>query len=137
MTSKVICVNPDDRLLVAEAHFREKKIHHLLVTKNDKLVGILSFGDLLYLLNRMNNDGFEQYRNRIRLKNYRVSEIMTQSVVTIQINEPIINALELLLHKKINCLPVLDGTDITGILTTRDILKYLVKDATSKPNKVS
>ena len=106
--------------------------HHLLVTEDEQLRGILSYGDLLYLLNRMDNDGFEAYRNQVRLKNYKVNEIMSSQVITLQKDEPLLNALNLFLEKRINALPIMDGDKLVGIITTRDIIKNLVKAAAVK-----
>lgn len=125
-------VQPEDPLKLAQELFLEHQIHHLLVTEDEQLRGILSDGDLLYLLNRMDNDGFEAYRNQVRLKNYKVNEIMSSQVITLQKDEPLLNALNLFLEKRINALPIMDGDKLVGIITTRDIIKNLVKAAAVK-----
>jgi len=125
-------VQPEDPLKLAQDLFLEHQIHHLLVTEEDRLMGILSYGDLLYLLNRMDNDGFEAYRNQVRLKNYKVSEIMSSQVITLQKEEPLLHALQLFLDKRINALPIMDGEKLVGIITSRDIIKGLVREASAE-----
>ena len=125
-------VQPEDPLKLAQDLFLEHQIHHLLVTEEDRLMGILSYGDLLYLLNRMDNDGFEAYRNQVRLKNYKVSEIMSSQVITLQKEEPLLHALQLFLDKTINALPIMDGEKLVGIITSRDIIKGLVREASAE-----
>ncbi|MCB0600692.1 MAG: CBS domain-containing protein [Saprospiraceae bacterium] len=132
MSYPLYSVQPEDPLKLAQDLFQEHQIHHLLVTEEDRLMGILSYGDLLYLLNRMDNDGFEAYRNQVRLKNYKVNEIMSSKVITLQKDEPLLHALNLFLDKRINALPVMDGDKLVGIITTRDIIKKLVKEAMVK-----
>ncbi len=47
MTHDVICAKPSDTVEQAMSLMSEKRIRHLPVVENDKLVGILSIGDLV------------------------------------------------------------------------------------------
>ena len=50
MTTGVLTVDPDARIETAARLMRENEMHHLVVLKNDTIVGILSTFDLLYLM---------------------------------------------------------------------------------------
>jgi CBS domain-containing protein len=47
MTSHVYCVRPEQTVEECMALMTEKRVRHLPVTENDRLVGIVSIGDLV------------------------------------------------------------------------------------------
>jgi CBS domain-containing protein len=47
MTSKILCVSPQTEVDDCMALMTEKRIRHLPVLENDKVIGILSIGDLV------------------------------------------------------------------------------------------
>jgi CBS domain-containing protein len=47
MTERVICVQPDRTVDECMALMTDKRIRHLPVIENDKLIGVLSIGDLV------------------------------------------------------------------------------------------
>lgn len=47
MTSNVLCVEPNEKMENCMAIMTERKIRHLPVVKNQKVVGIISIGDLV------------------------------------------------------------------------------------------
>jgi CBS domain-containing protein len=50
MTSKVFTVNPSDRVQACLALMTDKRIRHLPVLEGDKLVGVVSIGDLVRVI---------------------------------------------------------------------------------------
>lgn len=47
MTHKVLCANPEDTVEQAMSLMSEKRIRHLPVVENGKVIGVLSIGDLV------------------------------------------------------------------------------------------
>ncbi len=47
MTKNVICVRPDQTVNKCMALMTEKRIRHLPVLENDKLIGVVSIGDIV------------------------------------------------------------------------------------------
>ena len=47
MTTKVLTVSPDDLVVAAMSLMSEKRIRHLPVIKDNKVIGMLSLGDLV------------------------------------------------------------------------------------------
>ena len=47
MTERVICVHPNNTVEECMALMTDKRIRHLPVIENDKLIGVLSIGDLV------------------------------------------------------------------------------------------
>lgn len=60
------------------------------------------------------------------LKALKVRDVMIQEVVTIGFEAMVQEAAELLLKRRVGCLPVLDRGGLVGILTTSDLLRAVV-----------
>ena len=113
MTSKLVTVAPNDRLTAAKDIFQKSRIHHLPVVDGKKLVGIITTGDLVWL-----NKKFDEYDEIL------VKDVMTKRLATLEPDEKIGAAAEVLLEHLFHAVPItLDG-DLVGIVTTFDILKY-------------
>ena len=55
-----------------------------------------------------------------------VEEIMTREVISIEGNETVLEAVQLMTKKGVGCLLVLKNSDAVGIITERDILKKVI-----------
>ncbi|MBX2871302.1 MAG: CBS domain-containing protein [Saprospiraceae bacterium] len=128
MTSSVITISPDDKVLVAKETFDLNKIHHLPVLEDEKLVGILSSSDLLYFLRYLDKDSQEPYLNDLRLKNYKVGEIMQTNLATVDQEDSIRSILEVFSQNVFHALPVTKNGELVGIVTTQDIVKALLQE---------
>lgn len=127
MSSPPITVPPDTSLPAATALMREKRIRHLPVVENDRLVGIVSRGDLreASITAGINADSYELH---FMLSRLTVGKLMTRKVFTVTPDAPIVHAAELMTEYKIAGLPVVDETDaLVGIITESDLLKMLAR----------
>ena len=126
MTTHVVTVDMDVTLKDIREIFEHASFHHILVTENKKLVGIISDRDLLKTISPYANTPSERTRDAATLKK-RAHQIMTRRPITIAVDGSILEAIRLFVEQKISCLPVLnhDGS-VAGILTWRDILKAIV-----------
>jgi CBS domain-containing protein len=150
--SKVMAENPvilRDDMPVKEAVqlLLEKDISGVpVVDKNGKLVGVLSESDLIWkgagapqdhfiipplfigiadaFVYLRDNKQFEEECHKILAKTVR--EAMTVNVVSISSTESMSSAAKLMLQKKVNRLPVVDGGVVVGVITRHDILKGMV-----------
>ncbi|NRB48431.1 MAG: CBS domain-containing protein [Saprospiraceae bacterium] len=130
MTTKVLTISPDDPVKVAKEIFDLNKIRHLPVLEEEKLVGILSGSDLLHFLRYLDKDSQEPYLNDLRLKNYKVGEIMQTELATVDEEDSILSILEVFSQNVFHALPVTRGDELVGIVTTQDIVKALLKEET-------
>ncbi len=119
MTREVYTVSPEDRLIKANLIFEERGFHHLLVIENHELVGILSKTDLLnYLWKAVGNE------HEVKSSDVRIREIMTPNPITIDSDDTIGLAADIFLSNKLHSLPVLDGDELVGVVTSYDLLKF-------------
>jgi acetoin utilization protein AcuB len=94
--------------LMANQSFR----HVLVVDSDERLQGVISDRDVLRALSRTPD-----------WSKKTVSEIMTPDSITSTADSPISVAVQLMLERRINCLPVIDADGrVSGILTSTDLL---------------
>jgi CBS domain-containing protein len=127
MTSPAIVVTPDTSVPVASALMRAHGIRHLPVVENERLVGIISRGDLreASISASANTDTYEF---NFLLSRLTVSRLMTRKVSTITPDALIVYAAELMTDRKVAGLPVVDPDgSVIGIITETDLLKLLVR----------
>lgn len=60
-------------------------------------------------------------------KNDPVSHIMTKDVVTLDLNDPLSKARALFEQTGVHHLPVMHGSELAGIVTSTDLIRYLVE----------
>jgi len=114
MTKEVVTLESGQPVQEAIDLFAERQFRHLLVADGGVLAGVLSDRDVLRCL----------VRNGAR--DAPVSSIMTRAAITTGRNASISEAIRLIIHNRINCLPVVTGEGaVQGILTTTDLLRAL------------
>lgn len=119
MSSDVITITADVTLEEAERLMNLNDIGRLIVRENDKMVGIITDGDLVY------ND-----------LDVLVKEVMETEVITINYKKTIQEVSQLLSDNKIGGVPVVDDTgELVGIVTAEDIVSGYVKE--EKTEKIS
>jgi CBS domain-containing protein len=127
MTTDVVSIKHDDDLIVAELLFKSNNIRHIPVVHGEDVVGILSYTDLMRI---SFVDGFNPEENEVDTVIYNmftVEQIMVKNVVSVTPNSTIKEVAEILSEEEFHALLVLEGKKLKGIVTTTDLLKYLLK----------
>lgn len=121
----LITVSPETPILEARRLMLDKRIRHLLVTEDDRLVGIVTDRDIrLNLPSRATSLSVWEI-NHLLLK-LTVDEVMTRGVITIGPDREARDAAQLMLDHAIGALPVTDGGTLMGIVTETDVLRAFV-----------
>jgi signal-transduction protein with cAMP-binding, CBS, and nucleotidyltransferase domain len=116
MTKDLISVNHDDSLQHCYTRMERDQIHHLLVQKKGKFLGLLSSRDLL------------QYKKIKNAGLAPVETILNTVVVAAHESTPIGQAALVLKNEKISSMIVLDDDrDIIGIVTVNDFLEKIAQ----------
>jgi CBS domain-containing membrane protein len=129
MTKKVVSLNHNDSLAVADATMRSGRFRHVVVVdEDDALVGILSQRDLFHggLLKAL---GYGTRAKTQALEMLVVKEAMVNDVVTTTPDTPLSQAASVMLERKIGCLPVLESGRIVGIITESDFVAHVARRA--------
>lgn len=122
MTREVLTVGPETKATEALALCRENRIRHLPVLEGGRLVGIISDRDLRSATPVLGDSARVEALRRIR-----VAEEMARDVATVHPEDPIEDAAMTMYERKIGCLPVVEGDDLAGILTSSDVLRAFVR----------
>jgi acetoin utilization protein AcuB len=127
MTIEVITIGMDDTLEQIQNLFEKHKFHHLLITEDEELIGIISDRDVLKEISPYLNTLSEDTRSRETLKK-KAHQIMTRQPITVEPDTFVDDAANIMLKKNISCLPVVSPSgNIQGILSWRDILKFYIE----------
>ncbi|MBR4137397.1 MAG: KpsF/GutQ family sugar-phosphate isomerase [Bacteroidales bacterium] len=105
-------VKPSDIMTQAIIEISEKMLGAAAVIDNDKLVGIVTDGDLRRMLMKHPN-----------IEAVKVSDIMTKNPTTIEKSAHVADALNIMQSKEISVLPVLENGKYVGMIHIHDIIK--------------
>jgi len=105
-------VKPDDIMTQAIIEISQKMLGAAAVIDNDKLVGIVTDGDLRRMLMKHPN-----------IEAVHVKEIMTKSPTTIEKSAHVADALNVMQSKEISVLPVMEDGRYVGMIHIHDIIK--------------
>lgn len=127
MTEGVATVREGDDLSVIYDLMDSRRIRHVPVLDADGgLVGIVSQRDLLRGA-LGDASGLPVSAQRDLLKSTSVDAIMVTEPTTVEPDTPLREAGELLLEHKLGCLLVVEGSELVGILTESDFVRYTVE----------
>jgi acetoin utilization protein AcuB len=121
MTREIATLSPDETAGTALAVCRERRIRHLPVLSEGRLVGIVSDRDL-----RSSTPALGDQARAVALQEILVEDVMVRDVVTTLPDDPIEQAANVMRERRIGCLPVVEGGELVGIITASDVMEALV-----------
>src|SRR3712207_864215 len=121
MTREVEVLSPRATAAEALGVCRERRIRHLPVLDEGRLVGVVSDRDL-----RSAAPALGDPERAAALEKIRISDVLTREVVTARPDEPIEEAANRMRERRIGCLPVVEGDELVGIITSSDVMEALV-----------
>ncbi len=113
MTHSPVTVMPTKSLEFCAKLMKEKNIGSLIVEQDKKLLGIITEWDVV---RKVVADGRDP-------KFMRAEDIMENKVVTIEPDKDVFEALVTMRNSDIRHLPVVNGSELLGFLTLKDVLK--------------
>jgi acetoin utilization protein AcuB len=120
MTVNPICVEAGSTVLSLVELFHSKGFRHLLVTDSRRhLLGVVSDRDVGRCF-RPNGRP-----DMAALTTLTAGEIMSVDLITTNPQRPVSHAIDLMVEQGVNCLPVIDGGRLVGILTSTDFYAIL------------
>lgn len=126
MTKDVISVSEDDSLESVASIFRSKGIRHLPVRSGKKIVGIISRNDINRLTFGALFDNQEDADAAI-LQMLSISQVMSDKPRTVSSDTTIKEVAEIFSKAEYHSLPVVDDEELKGIVTTTDVIKYMLE----------
>jgi acetoin utilization protein AcuB len=128
MVSKVITIDKDTSVFMAQEKMAANGIRHLpIVDEDNRLIGIVTDRDIRSALPYAMIKERGSAEERERLARLKVEDIMTRNPKTISPMYTIQDALLLIQKEKVGAFPVVDEEGkLKGILSVRDLLRAFV-----------
>lgn len=125
MSRDVITAPPTLGLLEADALMREHNIRRLPVMEDNRLVGIVTYGDIREV-RPSTATAVSTWEMNYLLASLNIGEMMTKEPKFISPEATIGEAADIMLTNKISGLPVVDATgELVGIITESDIFRMV------------
>ncbi len=126
MSTTLITITPEQSLYDFEELFKKHSIRHIPVVEGKKLVGVLSYSDLLRISYAdLTNNG--ERVEAIVYDMFTVPQVMVKVPVTVNSETTIKEVIEILAKQTFHSLPVVDNNELVGIVTTTDLLNYFLE----------
>jgi CBS domain-containing protein len=110
MTRKLLTCSPDTTLVDAAHMMAERRVGAILVTEDTGLTGILTERDVLKAVGNNSIGG-------------SVADCMTHDPITVGPEASNGEAASLMIHGGFRHVPVVEGDDLVGIVSIRDLLR--------------
>ena len=114
MSNKIISVESDTTGLDIAKLMNKNRVGSIIITKNQKPVGIITERDLISKIISQNQ----------KASDFKAAEIMSLPLVVISPSTPIDEIAEKMIFNKIRHVAVLDGNETVGIITVSDFVKH-------------
>lgn len=125
MTPNPISVNLSNGVTDVVQIFKERNIHHVPVVSGEELIGMISKTDIDRISYVDAYAGEEA--NTVVYEMLKLEQVMSKQLETIQADDQIKEAAELLARGQYHALPVMEGNRLIGIVTSTDVINYLLE----------
>ncbi|WP_312556305.1 CBS domain-containing protein [Empedobacter brevis] len=125
MAKVLIAVPANKKISEVNELFKEYNIRHIPVTEGTKLVGVISKNDV----SKLGYGVGEIDKNALNTMydTYELKDVMVKEPVTVSSETNIKDVAEILSEQSFHSLPVVDNNEVVGIVTTTDLVKYLLE----------
>ncbi|MDI1233217.1 MAG: CBS domain-containing protein [bacterium] len=126
MTKNVHFVNQNETLENAVKLIKENNIHHLPVMNGRNVIGIISSTDI----NRLTFGKLFEHQEgseAAMVSSLTLEQVMTAQPQVVQSDLSIKEVAEIFASANFHALPVLENDQLVGIVTTTDMIKYLIE----------
>ena len=126
MTKNVATVQVSDDLHDVIDLVKKNHIRHVPVLEGHDVVGIISSTDI----NRLTFSSLfenQEGADEAILEMLNISQVMTQKPRTVEAALSIKEVAEILASEEYHALPVIENGQLVGIVTTTDVIKYLLE----------
>jgi CBS domain-containing protein len=142
MTREVVTVTRETTVKEVARLLLEHKISGLpVVDKENRVIGIVSEGDLIYQDKKLHTPAFLEIlggiiylenpnrlgQDLIKMTAVKVGDLMTTRVYTVREDSQLEDIATIMVEKKVNRIPVVDGAGrLAGIISRQDLVKAML-----------
>ncbi len=125
MSSEIKSIQVGQSLSDVHRLMGELAIHHVPIVEGKKLVGLVSYTDIL-ALDLVIYGATEHTIGAIIDQQFLLKDVMTTKLTTLSNKDNIRRAAEILANGEFHSLPVIDEeSNLVGIVTSTDLIRYL------------
>ncbi len=111
---------------MAERLFKTHHIRYIPVVKEDVIIGMLSYTDLLRISFADAIDKEEESVDTVVYNMFTIEQVIRRKLVCVSSSFTIREVTEILAKNEFHALPVVDHNKLVGIVTTTDLINYLI-----------
>jgi len=127
MTKDLITVNHSDDLTTAERLFKNHNIRHIPVVNGKEIIGMLSYTDLLRISYADAVYEDETDVDTMVYNMFTIEQVMAKTLVKVSPQTTIKEVAEILSKEEFHALPIVENEELVGIVTTTDLINYLLE----------
>ena len=126
MTTHLYTAKEDDTLFDAATIIKKHHIRHLPVVKGKEIRGIISSSDINRLTFGRLFEGQEEVDEAV-FEMLSIDQVMAHNVRTVTPETTIREVAEIFAKEDFHSLPVVDHGELKGIVTTTDVIRYMLE----------
>ena len=126
MSKDILALNRTDDLEHAELLFKRHNIRHIPVVSGEVIIGMLSYTDLLRISFADAVDESDNEVDTLVYNVFTIDQVMAKNIITVDSETSIKQVAEILVSKIFHALPLIDNGSLVGIVTTTDLINYLI-----------
>jgi len=124
IVTKPVCIDPDERVVHMRRRMIDENISRFVVTENDEVIGMVSETDVAVSLRKF-RESVEDRHQEHQVRNILVRDIMSTPVISVEDNASLSDTVDIMLQKKIGCIPVVAKGKLTGMITRMSLIQAL------------
>lgn len=126
MTTNVVTVEVTDPLERAEQYFKKKHIRHIPVLEKGRIAGMLSYNDLLRISFADSYSLADDFTSDSVYDMFSIEQVMVRNLTCVEPNMTVRQVSKIFAEKEFHALPVLENDQLVGIITTTDVINFLL-----------
>ncbi len=137
MTKQVFTIYPSNSLHTAIKILMKNKVSRVIVTRNNRIVGIITAKDLMPITSFVEGDKLKLEKEKEGISNlFAIGHVMIagdimKKPITVEAKDDLANAAQIMTDKRISGLPVtnIDSSELEGVVTKTDIVNALMESS--------
>lgn len=125
MSTDLHTVNLTNTLNDVKNMFNEHKVRHIPVVSGNKLIGLISLTDFMRITYNLGE--VKDQINQAIFSTLAIKDVMTTDLVTVSPHDTVKDVAEIFAGKEFHALPVVEEDQLKGIVSTTDIIRYLLE----------
>jgi len=124
LTREIVTVHVCQKVSDVRKIFAEQGFHHVPVVSGQKLIGIVSASDILGIsVEGVGSD--ERSMDAYIDHQFSIEGLMKTDLKTLSTKSTIADAADVLSDGNFHAIPVVDGNELVGLVTSTDLIRFL------------